>query len=130
MMGLGILLLAASLACPPIGDLPVDEPAVAVSDDVGRQPKLLDPEFHASIHREHRSVKDGAQEQYLWCGGGPVYEEFVWFSDATHTTVVGWRFNYCSGHWAKQGIVTNFCDIYRECCGPPYQNEVTTCEGP
>lgn len=128
-MDLKVLLFAASLACPPIDAVSVEQPPAVVSDDAARKPKLLDPEFHARVHREHRTVKDGAQ-QTLWCGGGPVHEEFVWFSDATHTTVVGWRFNYCSGHWAKQGIVTNFCDIYRECCGPPYQNEILTCEGP
>lgn len=126
-MFLEILLLSAALACPPDDAVAVSDSSVSVTEDPEHKPKLLDPEFHAKVHREHGSVKDGAIE-VLSCGATPTYRETVWFTSAAHTSVSGYRFEYCNGSYVQNGTPTVFCDKYEECCAPPYPNEVSTCE--
>jgi hypothetical protein len=150
MMGLGIVLFAAALACAPVDavvpnaatapftvddldTLPLaegaEESCMAIhGHDTMPLPKMLDPEFHARMHQKGAS-RNGADRQTLPCSEYTAYFEKLYFSSAAHTTVVGWRFRFCDGSLHNNGSISAFCDRYVECCEPPYENEINTCEG-
>ena len=90
----------------------------------GPLPKLLRGNGH--VHPETGQSRDGA-DKMLTCLDSPIYTEYVYFSDATHTTVVGWKIWDCQGKFHRSGTTSAYCDWYRECCLSG-ANEQGTCE--
>ncbi len=151
-MGLGIFLFAAALSCAPVDALPVPNatPAPFTVDnldtlpipkgaedscmaihrhDTMPLPRMADPAFHAGKH-QNASSRNGAQQRTLPCDEyTEAYYEKDYFSNAAHTTLVGWRFRFCDGSYHWYGSITAYCDRYVECCEAPYENEINTCEG-
>lgn len=135
-MGFEILLLAATLSCASVDDLdqfPVPDTASQSCAEIHGHdtlplPKMLDPEFHARMH-EKKTSEEGAKRRTIPCSEYSAYYEKLYFSSAAHTTVVGWRFRYCDGSLHYNGSTSPYCDRYVECCEPPYENEINTCEG-
>lgn len=90
----------------------------------GPVPKLLRGNGH--VHPEPGQSRDGAHKT-LTCLDSVVYVEYVYFSDATHTTVVGWKIWDCEGKFHRWGTTSAYCDWLRECCLSGV-NEQGTCE--
>jgi hypothetical protein len=151
MMGLGIFLFAAALSCAPVDALPVpiaanapftvhdldilpipagaEESCMAIhGHDTMPLPRMMDQDFHAQMHQS-ASSRNGAKRQDVPCGEWAQYYEKDYFSSAAHTTMVGWRFRWCDGSYHWNGSVTAYCDSYVQCCDPPYEDEISTCEG-
>lgn len=150
-MGFGMFIFTAALSCAPVDVLPVpnvaapftvddldtlsipagaEESCMAVHrHDTMPLPKMFDPDFHAQQHQS-ASSRNGAQQRTLPCNEQTeAYSEKDYYSSAAHTTLVGWRFRACDGtiHW--YGSFTSYCDSYVQCCAPPYEDEISTCEG-
>ena len=150
-MGLGIFLFAAALSCAPVDALPVPNAVNApftVDDldnlpipagaehscmtihghDTMPLPRMMDPDFHAQKHQSASST-NGAKRQSVDCSEWDQYYEKDYFSNAAHTNLVGWRFLFCDNTYHWYGPITAFCDSYVQCCEPPYDDEISTCEG-
>ncbi len=151
-MGLGVFLFAAALSCAPVDAPAVSNPVNApfsvhdldhISIPAGAEescmslhkhdtmplPRMGDQNFHAQMHQSAAS-KNGAKKQDLSCAEYARYFEKDYYSNASHTSMVGWRIRLCDNtiHW--WGATTAWCDSYEECCYPPHDNEISTCEGP
>lgn len=113
-MSLSMMLFAVTLACAP-----VDAKATTPS------PRVLNPTNHVQHHREI-VAKKGASKQ-TECNALDQYEEWVYFSDATHSSVIGWRIYWCDGTTHHYGRTSGFCDWYIECC-ETYASDIGTCE--
>jgi hypothetical protein len=117
------LLFAAALVCSPIDGVAAPHAeeaphlhAALTTEGEGPRPRLLDKDAHERLHYLMDS-REGAEESDYYCSPmGYEYREYVYYSSASHTTVVGWRIWDCQGNFHYNGATSAYCDKMHECC--------------